>query len=42
MPLTPDFKSKEDVEEFLAGPGDAWFTPMVEEYMMLIRAGELE
>ncbi len=42
MLLTPDFKSKEDVEEFLAGPGDAWFTPMVEEYMMLIRAGELE
>ena len=31
-----------DVKKFLKGPADAWFTPMVEEYMMLIRAGELE
>jgi len=40
--ITPDFKNKKDVEKFLDGPGDAWFTPMVEEYMILIRAGELD
>ena len=40
--IAPDFKNKEDVEKFLDVPGDAWFTQMVEEYMILIRAGELD
>jgi len=40
--LAPNFKNKSDVKKFLKGPADAWFTPMVEEYMILIRAGELD
>ena len=37
--FAPDFKSREDVENFLSSSGDAWYRPMVEEYMILIHAG---
>jgi phosphoribosylformylglycinamidine (FGAM) synthase-like amidotransferase family enzyme len=40
--FAPDFKSREDVDNFLASSGDAWYRPMVEEYMILIHAGGLE
>jgi len=41
--LIPNFRNAEEVEKFLDGPGDAWFSPMVEEYMLLcFRAGEDE
>ena len=40
--FAPNFKSREDVENFLANSGDAWYRPMVEEYIILIHAGALE
>jgi|TARA_R110000787_G_scaffold285470_1_gene401332 hypothetical protein len=40
--IVPDFNSSADVRNFLNGPSDALFTPMIEEYMILLHHGFIE
>ena len=40
--IAPNFKSIEAVQSFLNGRRDAWYRPIVEEYLTLIHAGGLK